>query len=122
MEKISEELKREIAKGLEDIEAGRVIPLSEVIVDLALSRYDFKKPDILYSKLLFELALEHGCVDAAYYLGTIFEQGYEIIGVEYNPTEITRLYNIASESKKDDIRNLALEGLKRIEQAKLELK
>ena len=68
------------------------------------------------------MALEHGCVDAAYYLGTIFEQGYEIIGVEYNPTEITRLYNIASESKKDDIRNLALEGLKRIEQAKLELK
>ena len=69
---------------------------------LGLLYYKFQKPDILYSKAYFELALKYGEKNASYYLATIYEWENENENTKYNSETINDLYKLASEEAYDD--------------------
>ena len=140
-----ENIKKEIMKGLEDIENGRVSDFNDFVTtfdlivkgdsffrnndienaekayreativssDKTLSAfgfyklgvlyYNFKKPDILYSRLYFELALDYGIENAAYYLATIYEWDNKTNGAEYDQEIINHLYELVPENPKGSL-------------------
>ena len=81
---------------------------------LGLLYYDFQTPEILYSKIYFELALEYGQTDASYYLATIYEWEKETGRFEFNSGRIEDLYQLASEKATDEkVKKLATEKIKK---------
>ena len=83
---------------------------AEGFYKLGLLYYKFKRPEILYSKLYFELALEYGEKNASYYLATIYEWINKKKITNLNLYDIDYLYTLAAEEATDEnVRKLALE-------------
>ena len=80
---------------------------------LGLLYYKFQRPEILYSKLYFELALEYGEKNASYYLATIYEWICKKKITNLDLYDIDYLYNLAIEESTDEyVRKLAMERKK----------